>query len=148
MVNGEEPMASQEQRHLSDLSMSKHAFILTGMTGSGKTTMLNALSKELNNDRWGAPKDNSVTLNKNTLRANETAVRSISSWLLQVKNINTKIEDMQPLEFVLHLAEYVLVVSEEHGLGCRSSSPSLLSPWPLAGNCLSGSTHHHTHTIN
>lgn len=108
-----EPTASQEELHLSRLSLNRHSSIaLIGSQGTGKTPLLPAVLNELGIDRWGAPKDNSVTLNANTLRANKTAARGISTWLLKVKGIDTDFVDMGAQEFVKHLAECVLVVSE------------------------------------
>ncbi|WIA09215.1 hypothetical protein OEZ85_008625 [Tetradesmus obliquus] len=117
MVNEDETTASQEQRLLSDLTLKRHnsTFVCAGASGAGKTTLINAISKELGNDRWGAPKANSVTRNVNTLRTNKSAVRSITSWLTQMKGINTPIEDMQPLEFVQLVADYVLVARQQNG---------------------------------
>ncbi|WIA20766.1 hypothetical protein OEZ85_005130 [Tetradesmus obliquus] len=124
MVNEDETTASQEQRLLSDLTLKRHnsTFVCAGASGAGKTTLINAISKELGNDRWGAPKANSVTRNVNTLRTNKSAVRSITSWLTQMKGINTPIEDMQPLEFVQLVADYVLV-HEVAGAGGMMMAP-------------------------
>lgn len=81
-------------------------------------------------NRWSAPKSNSVTQNANTVRANKTAVTAFASWLVSVKQIQTDPVELAQEDFKQLLAEFVLQVGGDICAGARQ--PGLAS----ARNCM------------
>jgi hypothetical protein len=95
-------LAQLSQQQEAPSPQQSRSFVLHGETMTGKTSLHDLLAavpgpKPLiidegitttsDSKRWGAPKDNRVNKNTNTLRANKGSVRSMASWLLDTHKI-------------------------------------------------------------